>query len=231
MHRLIAAGTGTGWVDGRPRRRRLHARPRRPRSRAVARARPDVVFLCSPNNPTGTALDLDVVEAVYDAAPGHGRRRRGVRGVLATGRRRSTLLPGRPRLVVTRTMSKAFALAGARRRLPRRRPGGGRRAAAGAAAVPPVGAHPGGRAGGAGARRRAARHGRRRSRPQRDRHRGRAARRWASTWSTPTRTSCSSAGSTTRPRSGRRCSTAGVLVRDVGLAGLAAGHRRHRATR
>ena len=31
---------------------------------------PDVVFLCSPNNPTGTALDLDVVEAVYAAARG-----------------------------------------------------------------------------------------------------------------------------------------------------------------
>ena len=32
--------------------------------------RPDVVFLCSPNNPTGTAVDLDVVTAVHDAAEG-----------------------------------------------------------------------------------------------------------------------------------------------------------------
>ena len=31
--------------------------------------RPDVVFLCSPNNPTGTALALDVVEAVLRRAP------------------------------------------------------------------------------------------------------------------------------------------------------------------
>ena len=38
------------------------------RRRAGARARPDVVFLCSPNNPTGTALALDVVEAVHAAA-------------------------------------------------------------------------------------------------------------------------------------------------------------------
>jgi histidinol-phosphate aminotransferase len=71
------------------------------------------VFLCSPNNPTGTAVDLDVVEAVYDAA----------RGLVVVdeayaefSRRPSAvaLLPGRERLVVTRTMSKAFAFAGAR---------------------------------------------------------------------------------------------------------------------
>ena len=68
---------------------------------------------------------------------------------------------GTPRLIVTRTMSKAFAMAGARLGYLAAAPGGGRRAAAGPAAVPPVGAHPGGRAGGARARRRAARHGRR----------------------------------------------------------------------
>ncbi|MBC7640264.1 MAG: aminotransferase class I/II-fold pyridoxal phosphate-dependent enzyme, partial [Rhodoferax sp.] len=74
------------------------------------------VFLCSPNNPTGTALALDVVEAAYDASD-HAIvvvdeayaefARTGTPSAL-------TLLPGRPRLVVTRTMSKAFALAGAR---------------------------------------------------------------------------------------------------------------------
>jgi histidinol-phosphate aminotransferase len=77
---------------------------------------PQVVFLCSPNNPTGTALGLDVVEAVHDAAP-HALvvvdeayaefARPGTPSAL-------TLLQGRPRLVVTRTMSKAFALAGTR---------------------------------------------------------------------------------------------------------------------
>jgi histidinol-phosphate aminotransferase len=77
---------------------------------------PDVVFLCSPNNPTGTALGLDVVRAAYDASD-HAVvvvdeayaefARAGTPSAL-------TLLPGRPRLLVTRTMSKAFALAGAR---------------------------------------------------------------------------------------------------------------------
>ena len=36
----------------------------------VAQARPDVVFLCAPNNPTGTPLGLDVIEAVHDATDG-----------------------------------------------------------------------------------------------------------------------------------------------------------------
>ena len=53
-----------------------------------------------------------------------------------------TLLEGRPRLVVTRTMSKAFALRRRPARLPRRRPRARRRAAPGPAALPPVGARP-----------------------------------------------------------------------------------------
>ena len=77
---------------------------------------PDVVFLCSPNNPTGTALGLDVVEAVYAASD---RAVVVVDEAYAEFARAGTpsaleLLPGRPRLVVTRTMSKAFAFAGAR---------------------------------------------------------------------------------------------------------------------
>jgi len=81
----------------------------------VRRHRPDVVFLCSPNNPTGTALSLDVVRAVAAEAPGmvivdeayFEFARPGTPSAL-------TLLPEYPRLVVTRTMSKAFALAGGR---------------------------------------------------------------------------------------------------------------------
>jgi histidinol-phosphate aminotransferase len=77
--------------------------------------RPSVVLLPSPNNPTGTALPLDTVRAVCEAAPGvvvideaYGEfRRSGTPSALE-------LLPGTPNLVVSRTMSKAFALAGAR---------------------------------------------------------------------------------------------------------------------
>jgi len=82
---------------------------------AIAEHQPSVIFLASPNNPTGTALALDHIEAILEMAPGvvivdeaYGEfRRDGTPSAL-------TLLPRYPRLVVTRTMSKAFALAGGR---------------------------------------------------------------------------------------------------------------------
>ena len=67
------------------------------------------------------------------------------------------LLPQHRNLVVTRTMSKAFALAGARLGYLAAAPGDLRRAARRTAALPPVGGHPGGRERRAAARRRAAR--------------------------------------------------------------------------
>ena len=112
MHALIARATGTAWA----------AAPRDPETfeldadvavAAVREHRPHVTFLCSPNNPTGNALPHAVIEAVYDATD----------GVVVVDEAYAefshlpsalALLPGRPRLVVTRTMSKAFALAGVR---------------------------------------------------------------------------------------------------------------------
>ncbi|HET7474779.1 MAG TPA: histidinol-phosphate transaminase [Dermatophilaceae bacterium] len=114
MHPLICRGAGTAWLDGvRGQRFDLTAESA---ARQVREHRPHLVFLCSPNNPTGTALGLDVVEAVYDAAE---------RAVVVVDEAYAefarpgtpsalTLLAGRPRLAVTRTMSKAFALAGGR---------------------------------------------------------------------------------------------------------------------
>jgi len=116
MHPIISTGTGTGWVDGlRGAPSGAFALTPEHAAEQVARHDPDVVFLCSPNNPTGTAVGLDVVEAVYERARGivvvdeayAEFRRPGTPSALS-------LLPGRERLVVTRTMSKAFALAGAR---------------------------------------------------------------------------------------------------------------------
>ncbi|MFD6567396.1 histidinol-phosphate transaminase [Micromonospora profundi] len=113
MHPLLAMGTGTRWV---PAQRGVDFGLTA--DEAVAQVRehqPDVVFLCSPNNPTGTALDPAVVAAVLDAAPGvvvvdeayAEFARPGTVSALA-------VLPGHPRLVVTRTMSKAFGFAGGR---------------------------------------------------------------------------------------------------------------------
>jgi len=116
MHPIITVGVGSGWVDG------LRGTEHDPfdlsPDRALAELRrhdPDVVFLCSPNNPTGTALSLDVVEAVYAASRGMVVVDEAYAEFARPGTASAlTLLPGRERLVVTRTMSKAFALAGAR---------------------------------------------------------------------------------------------------------------------
>ena len=116
------------------------------------------------------------------------------------------LLPAHRNLVVTRTMSKAFALAGAAARLPRRRPGDLRRDPGRAAALPPVRGHPGGRAGGAAARSRAARQGRRAARRARQ-DGGLAARPGATRSPTATPISACSAPSGIVMLSGRDCST------------------------
>ncbi|HZC39233.1 MAG TPA: histidinol-phosphate transaminase [Streptosporangiaceae bacterium] len=113
MHPIIARATGTGWISG-SRDTDFGLDP----GRAVVAIRehqPDVVFLTSPNNPTGTALPPAVIEAVCQAAPGmvvvDEAYAEFARDPAATALR---LLPRYRRLVVARTMSKAFALAGAR---------------------------------------------------------------------------------------------------------------------
>jgi histidinol-phosphate aminotransferase len=113
MHPLTAHATATAWVSG-ARDSDFGLDPGRA-VQAIRDQRPDLVFLTSPNNPTGGALPLAVIEAVCDAAPGMvvvdeayaEFARDGTSSALA-------LLPRYRRLVVTRTMSKAFALAGAR---------------------------------------------------------------------------------------------------------------------
>ena len=117
MHPIISRTMGSTWVDGH------RGGPNDPFELAatdvvdqVRATAPHVVFLCSPNNPTGTALDLQVVRAVLDAAPDTvvvvdeayaEFARPGTPSALS-------LLAAYPQLVVTRTMSKAFALAGGR---------------------------------------------------------------------------------------------------------------------
>jgi len=113
MHSIIASGTGTTWVEGR-RDADYEISP----ETAVAeieRTRPDLVFFCGPNNPTGTPLDLDAVRAAYDATDGIVFVDEAYAEFMPSGQPTAlTLLEGRERLVVSRTMSKAFAFAGAR---------------------------------------------------------------------------------------------------------------------
>jgi histidinol-phosphate aminotransferase len=113
MHPLIARVTCTGWVSA-DRDEDFGLDPERA-ARVIEQAQPSLVFLTSPNNPTGTAASMAVIEAVCAAAPGlvvvdeayAEFAREGTPSAL-------TLLSRYPGLVVTRTMSKAFAMAGAR---------------------------------------------------------------------------------------------------------------------
>ena len=73
------------------------------------------MIFCSPNNPTGTPLSLETIEAAYDATDKIVIVDEAYAEFAPAGAPSAlTLLPGRPRLIVSRTMSKAFAFAGAR---------------------------------------------------------------------------------------------------------------------
>ena len=118
MYPEYARDTMTEWVAGR--RAEDFSLDLEAARRLVEERRPSVVLLPSPNNPTGTALPPEAVTVLCEAAasyePGgivvvdeaYGEfRRAGTPSALE-------LLPRHRNLVVTRTMSKAFALAGAR---------------------------------------------------------------------------------------------------------------------
>ncbi len=113
MYPEYARDTATRWLTGT--RNADFSLDLDAAARLIEREQPAVLLLASPNNPTGTALELSTVRALLELAPGMvvvdeayaEFRRAGVPSAC-------TLLAGHPRLVVTRTMSKAFALAGGR---------------------------------------------------------------------------------------------------------------------
>jgi histidinol-phosphate aminotransferase len=112
MHPIIAAGTRTEWL---PTPRRADFALDVPAAAAVLAERaPDVTFLTSPNNPTGQSLEPDDLAGLVDAAPGMVV----VDEAYAEFSKRPsavTLLPTHGhKLIVSRTMSKAFAFAGGR---------------------------------------------------------------------------------------------------------------------
>ena len=142
MYPEYARDTHTAWVAGR-RAERLLASTCRTRCDADRRA-PAV------GGPAGLAQQPDRHRAGARRRRGGARRSRRAwsswtRPTASSGapacRARWRCCRRHPRLVVTRTMSKAFALAGGRLGLPRRVAGGGRRGAHRPAAVPPVGGH------------------------------------------------------------------------------------------
>ena len=115
MYSLLAKASQTEYEDA-PRADRFELTADLV-SRAIRERKPNIVVLCSPNNPTGTPVSLDVIEAAYEALPSNCilvvdeayAEFAGSEAESAT-----QLLPGRERLLISRTMSKAFAFAGAR---------------------------------------------------------------------------------------------------------------------
>jgi histidinol-phosphate aminotransferase len=116
MYPEYARDTNTAWVTGR--RAEDFTLDKSKALAAISRHRPSVVLLASPNNPTGTALPIDVTEAIVAQAAAQGAvvvvdeayaefRRTGTPSAVS-------LLPSYPNLAVARTMSKAFAMAGGR---------------------------------------------------------------------------------------------------------------------
>ncbi len=121
MYPEYARDSLTQWVEGS--RRPDYSLDPDATIAHIEQVRPAVVLLASPNNPTGTALPLDDVRAIARACEGTGPD--GAATVLvvdeayAEFRREGTpsalsVLADFPHLAVARTMSKAFALAGAR---------------------------------------------------------------------------------------------------------------------
>jgi histidinol-phosphate aminotransferase len=112
MHPIIAGGTRTEWLPT-PRRADFSVDVAAAAAVLADRA-PDVTFLTSPNNPTGQSIEPDDLAVLVDAAPGivvvdeayaEFSDRPSAVGLLRTHGHK---------LVVSRTMSKAFAFAGGR---------------------------------------------------------------------------------------------------------------------
>lgn len=111
MYPNIARGTLTRYVE-LPREADFGLSPDY-LAEVIRSEKPDVVILCTPNNPTGNSISLEAIQSAYDS----------FEGMLVIDEAYQefsseptaiSLLPGRERLVVSRTMSKAFAFAGAR---------------------------------------------------------------------------------------------------------------------
>jgi histidinol-phosphate aminotransferase len=113
MYSILASGTDTRWIAGG--RDADYELSPATAVRWVNETSPDIVFLCSPNNPTGTPLSLETIAAVYDATNGIVVVDEAYAEFAPAGTESAlSLLAGRPRLLVSRTMSKAFAFAGVR---------------------------------------------------------------------------------------------------------------------
>jgi histidinol-phosphate aminotransferase len=114
MHPLIAKVVGVTWQDGG--RRADFTLDTTKAISEIGKNKPALTFITTPNNPTGTLLKLGEIEELAKATAQ-------VNGLLvideayaefSSEKSAVTLIDKYPNVVVIRTMSKAFAFAGAR---------------------------------------------------------------------------------------------------------------------
>jgi histidinol-phosphate aminotransferase len=112
MHPIVSDGTQTEWLEAK--RADDFGLDVEAAVAAIAERRPDVVFLASPNNPSGQSVSLEELRALLDVAPGIVIVDEAY-GEFSSQPSAVRLLAEFPaKLIVTRTMSKAFAFAGGR---------------------------------------------------------------------------------------------------------------------
>jgi histidinol-phosphate aminotransferase len=114
MHPLIAKVTSVHWLDGK--RREDHSLDVAIAVQQVLTAKPTLTFITTPNNPTGSVVKISEIVELAKAAASIG-------GLLVVDEAYAefssetsavTLIAQNPNVIVIRTMSKAFAFAGAR---------------------------------------------------------------------------------------------------------------------
>nr|WP_213934257.1 histidinol-phosphate transaminase [Rhodococcus sp. B50] len=112
MHPIIADGTQTEWLPTY--RREDFTLDVEASVAAIRERRPDVVFVTSPNNPTGHSIPLGELRVILDAAPGIVIVDEAYVEFSSQPSALSLIDEYPAKIVVSRTMSKAFAFAGGR---------------------------------------------------------------------------------------------------------------------
>ena len=114
MHPLIAKVTGAAWIDGK--RNADFSLNAVDAVEEIEKVKPTLTFITTPNNPTGGAVTINEIQKLADAC-------KSVGGLLVVDEAYAefsqetsavTLIANNPHVIVIRTMSKAFAFAGAR---------------------------------------------------------------------------------------------------------------------
>ncbi|MFJ4099580.1 histidinol-phosphate transaminase [Amycolatopsis japonica] len=112
MHPIISAGTRTDWLPV-PRRDDFTLDTEKAAA-LVRERRPDIVFVTSPNNPTGGSIPFGELRGLLEAAPGIVVVDEAYAEFSSQPSAIELIEEYPAKLIVSRTMSKAFAFAGGR---------------------------------------------------------------------------------------------------------------------